>query len=138
MRVYVAGRTTEIDRVRSVQRMFTERGHTITFDWTGEEGEIRKGWRGTDAEPRGNLLANLERGAVISADLVVLCWRDGDGQRAGMVGALIEVGMGLADATETWIIAPSRDSVFFCLPEVRVLDSDEAVAVALDDEALAA
>jgi hypothetical protein len=66
------------------------------------------------------------------ADLVVLCWKDGDGSRAGMVGALIEVGMGLADGTETWIIDPSRDSVFFCLPEVKVLDSEDEIPRMLD------
>lgn len=137
MKVYVAGRTSEVERVRRVQKMFTDRGHTITFDWTGEEGEIRSGWRGTEAEARGNFLANRERIAVIDADLVVLCWKDADGTRPGMVGALIEVGMGLADGTETWVIAPSRDSVFFCLPEVKVLDAEDEIAGMLD-EAIAA
>lgn len=133
MRVYVAGRTSEIERVQRIQRMFTDRGHTITFDWTGEDGEIRTGWRGTTAETRGHVLAHRERSAVRAADLVVLCWRDGDGTRAGMVGALIEVGMGLADGTETWVLNPSRDSVFFCLPEVSVLSSDDEVAARLDE-----
>jgi hypothetical protein len=31
MRVYVAGRSSDVERVRRVQRMFTDRGWTVSF-----------------------------------------------------------------------------------------------------------
>lgn len=34
MRVYVAGSSKEIERVRGAQAVFTNAGHTITYDWT--------------------------------------------------------------------------------------------------------
>lgn len=53
MRVYVAGRTTDIERVRSVIAAVEKAGHEITFDWTGSEGEIR-----TDLDPKDLVVEN--------------------------------------------------------------------------------
>lgn len=52
MKVYVAGRTSQRARVRHMQWLLTERGHEITFDWTGAEGEIRPDIEPSDLELR--------------------------------------------------------------------------------------
>lgn len=110
--VYVAGRTSDIERVRRIQKMFIDRGYIVTFDWTGPNGEIRKDWDGM-AHSRGQRLAVVELSAVASADVTVLVWKDPEDNRQGMVGALIEAGAALAFGNHLWILNPSRDSVFF-------------------------
>jgi hypothetical protein len=39
--VYVAGSTSDIERVRRAQRICVDVGWAVSFDWTGVEGEIR-------------------------------------------------------------------------------------------------
>jgi hypothetical protein len=53
VKVYVAGRTTDLDRVREVMNALREEGHEITFDWTGPDGEIR-----TDLDPDDLVVEN--------------------------------------------------------------------------------
>jgi hypothetical protein len=122
---YVAGRTSDVERVRRVQDAMRRAGYEITFDWTGPGGEIRKDWGGV-AHERGEALSQREIAAVQSADVTVLCWMEATDGRPGMVGALIEAGVALSAGRELWIIGPlSRDSVFFHHPNAHVF-GDEA------------
>jgi hypothetical protein len=72
---YVAGRTSDVERVRRVQDAMRRAGYEITFDWTGPGGEIRKDWGGV-AHERGAALSQREIAAVHRADVTVLCWME--------------------------------------------------------------
>jgi hypothetical protein len=135
---YVAGRTSDVERVRRMQDAMVRAGYEITFDWTGEEGEIRKDWGGV-AHERGAALSQREIAAVRRADVTVLCWLDPMEGRQGMVGALIEAGVALGAGRELWVIGPlPRDSVFFHHPNATVF-ADEAAMVSsvMDAQAVA-
>jgi hypothetical protein len=143
--VYVAGRTSDVERVRRVQQMFRDQGWKIAFDWTGAEGEIRKGWGNLPGEENdlsttdaGRMIAHKECVACTSADLIVLLWKDGDGPRTGMLGALIEVGMGIASDVDIWVVGATRDSVFFCLPSVTMLSDEYTLRALIEETDLAA
>jgi hypothetical protein len=112
MRVYVAGRTADQERVRRVQGLCREAGHTITFDWTGPDGDIRSDWR-SEAE-RAAELSKRELEAVATADVLVLCGPDPHGG----LGCYIETGMAMAMGLSIVIIEPVRESVFWYLPGV--------------------
>lgn len=112
MRAYVAGRTGDIERVRRVQAICEDAGCAITFDWTGPEGEIRKDWTGYAA--RAGELAQRERDAVRTANVLVLCGPDPHGG----LGCFIEAGMALAYEVSIVIVGPVRESVFWYAPGV--------------------
>jgi len=125
--VYVAGRTRDIDNVRLAQGICRDAGCTITFDWTGEDGEIRESWE--DAPDRAQTLSERERRAVADADLVVLVWAVSE--NGGPVGALLEVGMAMALKKRIIIVGPARESVFWYLPEVARVENLDALKEAL-------
>jgi nucleoside 2-deoxyribosyltransferase len=50
MRVYVAGRTTDLTNVVPIAEALKDEGHTITFEWWGAEGEIRTDLVSADLE----------------------------------------------------------------------------------------
>lgn len=112
MRIYVAGRTSEIEKVQMVQERLKAHGHDITFDWTSEEeGEVRADW---SAYPgRAAEISGLERRAIEAADAVVLVGYGCDEQSRGGLGCFIEVGMALALETPVVIWGPARESVFW-------------------------
>lgn len=126
-RVYVAGRTSDIDNVRLAQQICRDANCDITFDWTGQEGEIRDSWEG--APDRAQTLSECERRAVSDADLVVLLWCVTD--RGGPVGALLEVGMAMGMKKRIIVVGPARESVFWYLPEVERVDDLDALKEAL-------
>jgi hypothetical protein len=130
--VYVAGRTTDIDKVRRIQQLFKDNGYVVTFDWTGPNGEIRKDWYGV-SDARGAQLAQTELNAVKRASITVLVWKDPEDNRQGMIGALIEAGAALAFGNELWVLNPSRDSVFFHHKNAKVFTSEDELSKAIAD-----
>lgn len=113
LRVYVAGRTEDVERVRRVQQIVFDVGGEVTFDWTGPEGDIRKDWRGSS--DRARELAQRERRAVLDANVLVLCGPDPHGG----LGCFIETGMAMArGGIDIFVIEPVRESVFWYLPGV--------------------
>lgn len=120
MKVYVAGRVKQIPRVQVVRDWLREEGHSITFDWTGPEGEQRSDWSKAPDVARG--LADRERRAVLAADVVVLVgWGCAEGE--GGLGCFIEVGVALALGIPVVIVGPCRESVFWYLPAVQRVDN---------------
>ena len=113
MKIYVAGRTQEIERVRAVQKICIDAGHEITFDWTGPEGDIRTDWS-MEAE-RARELSRRERRAVFVADVLVLCGPEPHGG----LGCFIETGMAIGMRKPVIVIEPVRESVFWYLPGVK-------------------
>jgi hypothetical protein len=112
MRVYVAGRTTDLDRVRNAQRLFESAGHEITCDWTMQVDYFTSNPdQLDDINKRACASGDLE--GVLSADLVCVM------MNGGMCGSYIEIGAALAAGKNVWLVGkPERDSVFFYLPGV--------------------
>jgi nucleoside 2-deoxyribosyltransferase len=123
-KVYVAGKMTAVKEVRKVQQMVSDRGGTITFDWTGPEGKIRRDWHGHPDQ--ANRIAETERMAVEEADFVILCHHDHG------LGMYIETGMALAQHKEVLMYGRKNDSVFWYLPEVLYTETEEQLADHLD------
>lgn len=120
MRIYVAGRTTEADRVNKVQKMFTDRGHTITYDWTVNVKE-------TEADPElytvayARYCAERDWDGVVSADVVVALMAD------GLLGTAIEIGMAIQTGVPVVLVGDvPRECVFFELPTVFRCHTDKA------------
>lgn len=122
MKVYVAGRTNEVDRVRGVQAGLKSLGNTITFDWTGPEGAIKTDW--SQDRPKAASLSAREQRAVVNADALVLLWSRKEKDYG--VGCLLETGMALANHKLVVISGATRESVFWYLPNVKRVawDSD--------------
>lgn len=125
MRVYVAGRVKDIPAVQRAQAIVRGFGHEITFDWTGDNGEVRDDWSG--APERAREISSMERDAVRDADALVLVWHEHGG-----LGALIETGMALAQGKRIIVYGEPRESVFWYAPGVErapnVLALGEALA----------
>ena len=115
MRVYVAGSTRDVERVKGVQDAVRAFGHEITFDWTGAEGEIRTDGSWDTVPETGARIAQREIEAAGNADLTVLLFPPS----GGGLGCWIEMGATLARGGEVWVLEPGRDSVFWQHPNVR-------------------
>ena len=131
-RIYVAGGTSDIERVNDVQSIARAFGCEITFDWTGGEGELRTDGSWNTAPENGAELAAREIAACVSADLViVLCPPSGQG-----LGCWIEMGAALACGAEVWVVEPERDSVFWQHPRVIQLSGIADITLLLYSAAL--
>lgn len=178
MRIYVAGRTTDVPTVRAIAEALEDDGHTITFKWYDPTvGEIRhdslkssdlrmvvgdsgvidekvegEGWRvsvehrpsgeratgeginptaahdvavnklraklnagWSNAPDKARKIATAEIAGVATCDAVVLIWAP------DLLGAAIEVGMGIAMGKKLVLYRPGRDSVFWYLPGVMTV-----------------
>jgi hypothetical protein len=71
----------------------------------------------SEREQRIHAIDDLE--GVRHADLLVVL----GGER--LWGGLIEVGYALAFGTPVWVVEPVRESVFWALPQIERLASDE-------------
>lgn len=124
MRVYVAGRITELDKVREVQDGLRERGHEITHDWARAvpETALRAGGVGAaylavpDIDKLRYAVDNLS--GVLRAEIVIaVCG-------LGWVGTYIEIGAAMGRGTPVVIIGtPERESVFWHLSLVQRIDN---------------
>jgi hypothetical protein len=116
MRVYVGGRTNDIERVQEVQEYIMSLGpqFRITYDWTRAEGNMPEG--GWDGHPDlGRQIAVSEVEACKDADLtIILMPPDGGG-----LGCWIEMGAALASGGRVYVVGPGRDSVFWQHPNVE-------------------
>lgn len=137
MKVYVAAPAVERDLAVRIMDMVRGYGHEITFDWAGEEADIRPHWRGQRDEGRTH--AEKERSGVKEAGLLILVLPSEKYKERGL-GAYIEFGMAAGQNKTIWVVGFedfSRDSIFFCLPEVHLLtleEADAALRMARDTE----
>jgi nucleoside 2-deoxyribosyltransferase len=120
MRVYVAGKTGDFERVRLVQGACVDNGHTITYDWTS-------------AVPDGVWVSESEEAVVAPAQKAIFGENDMRGVRTAdllialphdrLVGTYIEIGMALAWNLDVWLLGDwPRDSVFFYLDNVSRME----------------
>lgn len=114
-KAYVAGRTSNIEGVRVAQQVCRDLNMQITFDWTGSDGEIRSDWK-SDPD-RARALAEKERHAAITADVLVLLHSDGRG-----LGKILECGMALAYGVPCILVGEFRECVFWYLDDVTRID----------------
>lgn len=113
--VYVAGSTSDVERVNLIQEACRARGWSITFDWTGPDGEIRTDGSWDQHAEKGARIASREIEACQDADRTILLCPSA--QRG--LGCWIEMGATLAAGGEVWLVEPQRDSVFWQHPQVR-------------------
>lgn len=134
MKIYVAGRTTDVPNVQLMQKMCIEAGHTITHDWTSGEGvtpeRLAAAGKGEvyDEIPDEEKQRFAEKdfvGAAL-ADVVIAMGSP------GWWGTLIEIGIALACGHEVWLVGLiERNSVFWYLENVRRFASPYDVVEAL-------
>ncbi len=127
MKIYVAGRTKNIEEVNLIQSAAIDHGHEITHDWTdvdGEgKGEIRSDW--SDDPKRARQVATLDFLGVTQAQGIILCGYGCDEETKGGLGCFIEVGIALASGVPMIVLGPVRESVFWYSPfTLRVFKDD--------------
>lgn len=130
MKVYVAGSTKEVERVKKTQDIIRKKGWTITFDWTGADGEIRTDGSWDENSPKGEDISLKEIKACKEADLIILLAP----KVSSGLGCWIEVGAGLASGTKVWVVEPMKDSVFWQHPQVARIASDDELHTRLIKE----
>lgn len=125
MRVYVAGKFEEKDRVRRVQAALVEAGHSVAYDWTQHD------WLDLDGDALASYLAlcaSVDLVGVRAADALVLLYD------AGSRGAFVEFGAAIALGKLVVVVgAPGGRGTlpFFCIGEVRHAPDDAGVVAAL-------
>ena len=81
MRIYLAGPSAEIERVKEAAAAIEERGHTITERWWEHVERMREAGYATDADvPLAELRAGLDanrRGIRISEAVVAMAYERG-------------------------------------------------------------
>lgn len=130
MNLYVASSVRNFERVREIQQLLLEHGYTITYDWTrAAPDEV---WRNGGAEGDPVFLkeqARLDKEGVIFADIVVVL----DHERN--YGTLIEIGMAIAADIPVVIVGrPKRDSVFWHLDNISIVEDDAELIDWFSDE----
>lgn len=109
MKIYVAGKWEEKDRVREVQQKLQLHGHTITHDWTTEEscGDNEDKWKSH---------AVNDLAGVLNADAYVGVFE----KNLKYSGAIAEFGIALGNGIPIYIIGHALDTnVFMRLPQVN-------------------
>jgi len=142
MRVYVAGRFSDYERVRAVIDVALAAGHSITRDWTrtdefDEDGHpFAKPDVMEQARAAGGDGATVLAGVLSAERLAGIAEEDVEGAGDAdllialadrpLTGAMIEIGAALRERREVWVYSPWRWTVFWDHPCVTVwLDYDE-------------
>lgn len=108
MRIYVAGKWEEKERVREVMAQLVAAGHAITHDWTQEP----------DASCEQDLTdhAEWDVGGVLEADAFVGVFE----KKLPYSGAATELGMAIACDIPIYIMGNGMDNnVFVHLPKIQ-------------------
>lgn len=124
MRVYVASKAENYQRVREVQQLFKDAGHHITYDWTPDVEKLGPGAGLQEAKMRECAIRDKD-GVWRCQLLAAICF-------PGWLGTLLEVGMGLAWDKPIWLIrdepvAREPFSIFWTLYNVEVIEWENLV-----------
>jgi len=113
MKFYIASSFRNVDSVRNVTEKLKNKGHVLTYDWTGGNGEKSL----NDLREIGM----KERNAVIEADIVIVLLPAGRGSH-------IEFGIALGQDKKIYLYSPDEDALdvektttFYHLPEVQLV-----------------
>ncbi len=103
-RIYVAGKFEDVDRVRAVQEVLREAGHTITLDWTRDDDGF------TAVQAYRDLLA------VQKAEILVFVAYE----KLQFKGAYVEMGAALILGKPVYVLGDGIDECLFTmLPQVH-------------------
>jgi hypothetical protein len=116
--VYVAGRIGDEERVSTFLKKLREAGFYTRVDWTTLS--VQKPY--LDHPQQSAKAASKMLDAACSADIFVLLWND------SLLGGLLETGAALAMSQQLperriYIVGTDRESVFYALPAIRMVDS---------------
>jgi hypothetical protein len=123
--IYVAARASDAARVRLLYELLTAAGHVITHRWADlpilvDGNEVDEG----AIDPADAVrIASDDLTGALTAELVLLLADRGP----NYCGALIETGAALAAGRRVWVVDPWRPSVFWHLPDVRVVTFEQAL-----------
>ncbi len=125
--VYVAGRIGDEDRVTDFLNRLRIAGFETAVDWTAMS--LRKPY--LDYPHESIEAAQLMLAAATSADIFVLLWDD------TLLGGLIETGAAIAMSQKNpsrriYIVGAKRQSVFYALETVKMVDSLSDILADLD------
>lgn len=133
MRIYLAGPSAEIERVKEAARAIEEHGHTITERWWERvEEAARNGWATDDVVPDAFMDESAkrnERGIDRARAMIVLCLSAG-GLSSGASGELgLWRGGNSINRTRphAWVVGNARRHVMTCTDVQRVADINEAL-----------
>lgn len=117
MKIYVAGKFEEAERVRRVHKLLRSRNFAITHDWTTEDASIYEGE--AKATYKRQCAMNDYLG-VVNADAVLVI------NHALLYGGAAEMGMAIALHKPVLVVGSEiRENIFFHLgaPYVRICTS---------------
>ncbi len=117
---YIAGRTSEVERVQDVRNCLLLNDHVIAFDWT-VAGGLNSSESFSEGEARE--LAIREMVAASTADVTVLLWSDN--KERSKLGALLEAGAALGNHRQLIVLDCDRPSIFWHLPNVTLMSTQE-------------
>lgn len=129
MKIYVAGKTQDVEKVRTIMRIVKRLGHEITHDWTVKLDQAmldrqRVEMTETGRELQEREMAIADREGVRDADVLLIV-----SSEHALVGALIEAGMALGLGKQVIMVkAPMESfpsSVFWHLPEILLATTNE-------------
>lgn len=133
--VYVAGKTHDYLRVRTVQGWVRELGGEITYDWTVDVERIGPDHEKVAITPEdAQVLAVKDRAGVWALSPLFNSAIDGlliALAHPQATGTLWELGMAAALQIPTIMVGPFRYSVFQELPNVRCVPDDNALLAIL-------
>lgn len=112
MKIYVAGKFEEAERVRMVHQRLRDNGFQITHDWTTEDASIYKGE--ALAEYKHWCATNDLKG-VLDADAVLVLNHD------KLFGGAAEMGIAIGRGIKVFVVEPEiQENIFFHLENARV------------------
>lgn len=130
LKIYVAGKWKEREKVRSIMDMFESRGHIITCDWTKhiapEKIDKDHDW----AQNGHKTYAEEDLEGVKNCDILVAYMPDPD---VFYKGAWIEIGIALGLNKKVIIIGKDITTVFLGLPNVIVVQFKEDALELVDN-----
>lgn len=144
MKIYVAGKWSERDKIKSIMEMFESRGHTITCDWTKhiapekitnahDKGLFTKKYdwsKNEDWAQNGHkTYAEEDLEGVRSCDVLVAYMPTPD---IFYKGAWVEIGIAIALNKKIIIIGKEVFSVFLSLQNIKVVDLKEDAFLIID------
>ena len=124
MKFYVASRTKRTPEVKALIATLTERGHSVTHDWTTFEFELNRPYPADTAR----LCAEKDLAGIKEAEVFILLCDE------GISGMYVELGYALA--TNTHIYSVGKDNghtVFQYLSDVKRVETVEEVLEDLEN-----
>lgn len=126
MRVYVAAKFEEGNKVKEVYKKLAALGIGITHNWTDEDASK---YKGNDLLAFKTECAENDRRGVLHAHAVLVL------NHERLFGGAAEMGMALAMDIPVYVVNPEiRENIFFHLPDVQTFeDVDLAIKQIKED-----